>query len=321
MSTVLACIYGLGIFLFSVAFLIDWIRSRQAIWKYLKYGLAAGVLVVGLDLAIVGITPSAWKSTLWMSLLLEPIVFLRQAGFAMLGMYYAARLGLPSFPLLLRRFGTPSKEKDIPPAPAVVVPRIWPEESPQALQPLEAQAHFLLEPAQVPDNNVDQPAADVVPDIHWKKYFFAAGVVGLAGIVYSVVLFLATSPHLSQLLQQTLGPTSAGTGNVVTIQTILLGLEFAVAEEIAFRLGIQNFLARYLHLEGKGYWLAILLTSVLWTLGHAGTLDPEWVKFAQIFPMGLALGWLFKKYGTESTILAHGLFNVILLFLSPYLVR
>ena len=90
-------------------------------------------------------------------------------------------------------------------------------------------------------------------------------------------------------------------------------MEFAIGEEIIFRLGIQSFLVKYLKLEGQSYWIAILITSALWTIGHAGTLQPEWVKLAQIFPVGLMLGWLFRKYGAESTILAHGLFNILML--------
>ena len=38
--------------------------------------------------------------------------------------------------------------------------------------------------------------------------------------------------------------------------------------------------------------------------------------------MGLALGWLYRRQGVESTILTHGLFNVLGgLLLSPLLMR
>ncbi len=152
-------------------------------------------------------------------------------------------------------------------------------------------------------------------------YFLTILGVSIIGILYSVVLFRLTTPQLSEMLQKTVVPPSAGFENATTIQVILLALEFAVAEELIFRLGIQSFLVKYLKLEGARYWIAILITSVLWTLGHAGGLDPAWVKLAQIFPMGLMLGWLFRKYGAESTILAHGLLNVVLVFLSAYLLR
>jgi membrane protease YdiL (CAAX protease family) len=62
----------------------------------------------------------------------------------------------------------------------------------------------------------------------------------------------------------------------------------------------------------------IELTTVVWTLGHLGSLDPDWVKLAQIFPTGLALGWLYRRQGAESAIAAHALFNVLgALVLSP----
>ena len=81
--------------------------------------------------------------------------------------------------------------------------------------------------------------------------------------------------------------------------------------------GIQSFLAHYLKWQGNRYWAAIALTSLLWTLGHAGMLDPGWVKLAQIFPVGLMLGWLFRRHGVEACMLTHGLFNVTMIGLSP----
>jgi membrane protease YdiL (CAAX protease family) len=100
----------------------------------------------------------------------------------------------------------------------------------------------------------------------------------------------------------------------------LVLLEFAFAEEIVFRLGIQNYLARLFRLQGNRYWIAIVLTGLFWSLAHASILDPEWVKIAQVFPLGLALGYVFKQYGTEACILVHGVFNVIMMFLAPFLI-
>ena len=60
---------------------------------------------------------------------------------------------------------------------------------------------------------------------------------------------------------------------------------------------------------------AVALASILWSLGHANTLNPEWVKFAQVFPLGIAFGFLFKRFGIESAMAAHGFFNVIMMIL------
>ena len=83
-----------------------------------------------------------------------------------------------------------------------------------------------------------------------------------------------------------------------------------VVEELTFRLAIQNQLARLFAWTGKQHWLSIVLTSLLWTFLHAGAVDPDWVKFVHVFPMGLVLGWMFRRFGIESCILVHVLFNL-----------
>jgi membrane protease YdiL (CAAX protease family) len=131
------------------------------------------------------------------------------------------------------------------------------------------------------------------------------------------VLFLVAKPIPSELMQRTFGANL----NSVNFQGILFVLLFAIAEEIIFRLGIQNFLAKHLNLHGGRYWVAIICSTILWSLAHVGTLNPEWVKLAQVVPLGILFGRLCKKYGAESSILAHGLFNVVMAFLGSVLIR
>ena len=141
----------------------------------------------------------------------------------------------------------------------------------------------------------------------------------IAATAFSLVLFWLTSPQLSALLKAWVAKTGAGTEP--TLLTAVVCTRHAFFEEIVFRLGIQSFLARQFRLQGRKYWIAIVLTSALWAIGHAGTMDPEWVKLAQIFPIGIALGALFRKYGVESCILAHGIFNLVMLPYAPHLIR
>jgi membrane protease YdiL (CAAX protease family) len=151
--------------------------------------------------------------------------------------------------------------------------------------------------------------------IDWKKYLVHVCTVVVLGILYSVGLFLWSKPQLSGMAQRLLGSSMK-----VTPQATFIALMFAVDEELTFRLVMQNFLANYTRFRDEQYWLAIVITSLLWTLGHAGMLNPDWVKLVQVFPVGLLLGWLSKHHGVESSILAHGLFNLSLLFLAPYLI-
>lgn len=140
-------------------------------------------------------------------------------------------------------------------------------------------------------------------------------------MLYSVILFGLLKPQLSTTMQQFIAANPSAAANVLSLQSVLLLLGVAVAEELFFRLGIQSYLARKLRLQGGRYWIAIILTALLWALGHTGALDPDRIKLVQILPVGLLLGWLFSKHGTESAILAHGAFNVIMLVLAPYLIR
>ena len=137
------------------------------------------------------------------------------------------------------------------------------------------------------------------------------GVFVACWVGYTQLLFTAFSPQPSEFLLRAWGLDGVDhTADLTPIGVGLVGL-VAIGEELVFRLGIQNFLATACNWWGRRYWLAIVATSAIWTLGHAGTLDPDWVKFLQIFPVGIALGWLFRKHGIESCIAVHVLFNVL----------
>ncbi|NES04029.1 MAG: CPBP family intramembrane metalloprotease [Okeania sp. SIO2F4] len=129
-------------------------------------------------------------------------------------------------------------------------------------------------------------------------------------ILYSIILFKFTNPELASSMRKLF--ESDMTRENYSAANFVFFLVAAFSEEITYRLGIQNYLAIHLNWRHSRYWLAILVTSILWTIIHTDTLHPNWVKFAQIFPIGLLLGWLFRKYGIISCILAHGLFNVII---------
>jgi membrane protease YdiL (CAAX protease family) len=150
-----------------------------------------------------------------------------------------------------------------------------------------------------------------------RRALAAAGAGVACGLVlaaWSAALFLVTEP----------GP--AGGGPVLPWRmpggTALAGfltgvLITALGEELTFRLGIQNWLAARLGRGMAGYWAAIVLASALWSLGHLGRMDPEWVKLAQIFPAGLLLGWLFRRSGFEACVIAHAVLNLIMPQVTP----
>jgi membrane protease YdiL (CAAX protease family) len=142
-------------------------------------------------------------------------------------------------------------------------------------------------------------------------------------VAFSWVLFTLVPTRMSDAMRELLesSVSNAPVSTEPSLVAALVMLEFALAEEITFRLGIQNFLARVFGLGGSRYWLAILCSTVLWSAAHAGMLEPDRVKFVQVAPLGIALGCLARRYGVESSIVAHAAFNLIMMFLAPGLIE
>ncbi|MCY3819267.1 MAG: CPBP family intramembrane metalloprotease [Gammaproteobacteria bacterium] len=118
--------------------------------------------------------------------------------------------------------------------------------------------------------------------------------------IYTVLLFHATKPVPSDAARNLFGSFDIGASMAVAVLAVSVA---AVGEELMFRLGIQNYIARIFGWWDHRYWLAIILSAALWSLGHAGTLEPDRVKIAQVFPAGLVLGRLARKHGIEACIL------------------
>ena len=152
----------------------------------------------------------------------------------------------------------------------------------------------------------------------WIKF---DGIIILSVIVasvYTIVLFNITQPQASdmiKLIQQS--ETSRATEEMSTMLLIIIFSKLAIIEELFFRLAIQTFLEWKLRLKKHAEIIAIIFVSVFWSIGHVGVLSPEWVKFAQIFPFGIALGLIYRRYGIEAAILIHVVFNITMIFVTP----
>ncbi len=57
--------------------------------------------------------------------------------------------------------------------------------------------------------------------------------------------------------------------------------------------------------------VGIVVSALLWALCHGGQIDPVWVKWVQIFGLGLALGVVRLRQGLEACVLLHLVFNLI----------
>ncbi|MDJ0787363.1 MAG: CPBP family intramembrane metalloprotease [Myxococcota bacterium] len=104
-------------------------------------------------------------------------------------------------------------------------------------------------------------------------------------------------------------PVVAGHDTATSPTVVGVLLRAALAEELLYRLGIQWHLGRVLSRWPRGPDAALLTTAALWTGVHLGTLEPTWVRALQLFPMGVALGMLSRRFGLASCVAAHLVFN------------
>jgi len=103
---------------------------------------------------------------------------------------------------------------------------------------------------------------------------------------------------------------SLGSSEFRALTSIVLAPVF---EELGLRLGVQGLIARMV----RSRWsmaAAVVGSALLWSLLH----DSE-ARLLQFFPVGLALGWLQLRHGTEACIVAHAGFNASMLGLAPIL--
>jgi membrane protease YdiL (CAAX protease family) len=305
---VVAWAYSLVILVFTLGFLVNWFRNREAMAPYRRVGFWAGIIFVSFELLTLALSPGAFFGFVNMCLTVALLGWgiLRVWGFVNNGIFFSNQLNIRSFPLIAPHLG-------VPPAPAEP-PAVVPVTAPLAEGSI-ATPDIPIETVVLPPMPIE-PAAP--PAIDWRRYWLHTTGVALAAVAYSAVLFLVTKPGPGLIAQS----TNLSDAQIVTPLTLVIILEFAFVEELIFRLAIQNYLGAKLIKRRYGYGAAIVITAALWSLAHVGSLNPDGVKLAQIFPLGLALGWLYRRQGTESTIMTHALFNVIGgLVLSPLYLR
>ncbi|HTP09940.1 MAG TPA: CPBP family intramembrane glutamic endopeptidase [Anaerolineae bacterium] len=321
----LASVYVLVLFIFTLGFLINWYRNRTAISPYKRIGFWAGLIFVIFELLTLALAGGMFLAANTVLIIVVALGWgiLRIWGFVNNGIFFSNQLNIRSFPLIAPRLGllpapapveTPALE-EIPASaveavtPGVDTPIVAEVVPPEPIEPV-ATAVAPIEPEPI--------APPAPPPTNWTRYWLNILGIGLGAVAYSAVLFLITQPRAGLVVQDVVSPGEP----IMTPLTLVVLLEFSFVEELMFRLGIQNYLGAKLMNRRYGYAIAVTLTAALWAMAHIGSLDPDWIKMAQIFPLGLALGWLYRRQGTESTIMAHALFNLVGgLVLSPLYLR
>ncbi len=323
LTQTVATIYVVVLLVFALGFLINWYRNREAIAPYKRIGFWAGIIFVIFELSTLALSRGAFLSLTNVCLIVVSLGWgiLRVWGFVNNGIFFSNQLNLRSFPLI-------APQLSVPPVP-VASPAVIPVADP-VFEGSITLVDTPIEAAVIPPAPIVPPAAPLAPitlepiapltppAINRERYWLNIVGVSIAAVAYSVVLFLITHPRPG-LIAQNLDVSSV---QIVTPLTLVVLLEFAFVEELIFRLAIQNYLGAKLIKRRYGYAIAVVITAAFWSMAHVGALNPDWVKLAQIFPLGLALGWLYRRQGAESTIMAHALFNLLGgLVLSPLYLR
>jgi len=277
--------YGLSMLAVLIAFLISWVGSRKRLRIYRKYGVLAGGILIALEmLVLLSLGVENWSlMSLPVIIVTDVIVFLKMMAYTIVGIYMCTRLGYHCFPLLKLRMELPEATETDDPNNRYLS-TLEPLEQEQTPVIAETPSTVESEPHDAPLQTAEMRREQPSPaKINVRTYVSTIIAIGIGAVVYSAVLFLLTSPQMSDLAKQKFGDSKD-----MSLTVLLILLEFSFAEEIIFRLGIQNYLAQQLNWRGNKYWIAISLTAILWTLGHSGVMEPNWVKLAQIFPVGLA---------------------------------
>jgi len=291
------------IFIFAIMLIVDFFRFKRKLESNIKYGIFFGVILFFLSIfTIMGdITGLLFVSII--------VGFLRTIVYVSAGNYYCSVLKIKDIPLIRRLFnhcGDCNEDQSI-------------KEVPSEHDEEEAVTETCTYEGVCADEitECEEVINESYVEIEWKKYFVWTLSMLIGCIAYSIILFKLTSPEASDIIkdimQRSGGMKEADTQTVAAV--VIMVFTIAINEEILFRLAIQNLFAAKFNVRNEKYWIAIVLTSLFWTLGHTNALNPEWVKFAQIFPIGIVLGFTFKRFGLESCMIIHGLFNVIMTIL------
>lgn len=136
-----------------------------------------------------------------------------------------------------------------------------------------------------------------------RRYFVAVGGTALGCVVLSWMLH-----HFVDLPGEP-SPVSEPLGDERLWSGLWISIVVPLKEEMLYRLAIQNFIASRFRLTGNAYWIAIVATAFVFGSGHANLTDPPWRMVVVAFALGTASGWLFRGFGLEACILAHGMVN------------
>jgi len=158
-----------------------------------------------------------------------------------------------------------------------------------------------------------------------SQEFFISSLVGyalaFAFLGYLVGFYLAGEKFLGVW-----SPAHPPYDNIVStsipwIYPLTIGVSAAISEEFFFRLFAISFLKKYL----KKTFLALLIPAMIWAFAHSFyAVEPIYIRGVELTIAGVAIGWVFLRFGIFAVLIAHYVINAMIASLpllrstSPY---
>jgi membrane protease YdiL (CAAX protease family) len=144
------------------------------------------------------------------------------------------------------------------------------------------------------------------------------GIAATVGLTFAVFSLIGVEPDPE--FEAKMASLAEQFGVSLGLLALLRLFTAAFIEETLYRHYLQTRLAFWFERHGIHWFAACVIASLLWSLGHAGLLASDWAKFAQIFPVGLLLGYYQRRWGVTLAIAVHLGLNVSVIFLSNLVV-
>ncbi len=134
--------------------------------------------------------------------------------------------------------------------------------------------------------------------------------LGLFGLGYVTIFYLIAENYL-----HVWKPLSPDYSNMLgTSMPFLYPLTIAsfaaISEEFMDRMFAISFFKKYF----KRTWLAILIPAILWGFAHSGyAIYPMYVRGIELTIVGIIWGMIYLKYGVETVIIAHYVYNAVMI--------
>lgn len=158
---------------------------------------------------------------------------------------------------------------------------------------------------------------------NWHSIVKEAILWGFAGGILSVILCIPFWKMSVDLLMEEM--------NVDLWKSVLACFYGGIGEEVIFRLGMMTFLIWVFgkcRLKKSAYWLAIIVTGIIFGLGHLGITGSMTAITADVIIRAVLLngslsviyGILYWKRGFESAMIAHFSTDIVLHILIPHVI-